>query len=122
MPDEISTDGAATLAWLKQICADAIEASRAGDTMPANRLGANSAISHYFHNVAQLGSLTPESWTVNYPYHLKECDRVRRSQEHAAAQEGRLQNIEAQLAQLLSLLGERGEKTAEKPTKKKTAD
>lgn len=91
-----------TLAWLGAHSAAALEAARAGDPGPANRLAAHPALHHYFVNVHARRAMTPAQWSQVYPQHLREAERLREEAERAAALEARLAALEKRLDRLVS--------------------
>lgn len=93
-----------TLTYLHDLCESALNMARAGDTTLANRLGANPALAHYFHNVHNLKALTPAAWAQVYPHYLAEAGRIHAEAEQPAALEARLSAIEDQLEKLLALI------------------
>lgn len=94
-------DSAKTLTWLEALCSEAHKEAQAGDTMLANRLGTNQALSHYFNNVHMLKTETPSGWTQHYPSYLKEADRLRQEAEFTEAQDSRLTKVEEGLGKIL---------------------
>ncbi len=96
-----------TLTYLHDLCESALHMARTGDTSLANRIGANPALAHYFHNVHNLKALTPAAWAQIYPHYLNEASRIHAEAEQPASFDARLAAIESQLEKLLELLSER---------------
>jgi hypothetical protein len=97
-------DSTQALTYLDNLCDSALQMARAGDTTLANRLGANPALAHYFHNVHNLKALTPAAWAQIYPHYLNEAARIHAEAEQPASFDARLSAIETQLAKLLELV------------------
>ena len=97
-------DSTQTLTYLHDLCESALQMARKGDTMLANRLGANPALAHYFHNVHNLKALSPAAWAQIYPHHLNEAARIQAEAEQPASFDARLAAIESQLEKLLALI------------------
>ena len=101
-----------TLAWLQAQSLHALQAARAGDAGPANRLAQHTALAHYFTNVASLRSLTPAQWAAEYPALLRAADRLRRDLAHHDAAAEQIAALNARLDRLLRVLDPGDEEVA----------
>ena len=94
-----------TMAFLQELSEAAMTAARSGDTMLANRLGANQALQHYFNNVFAIQTMTPGVWAQSYPQYMQEADRIREAHDAEAQRDERMSAIEEQLAKLAEAVG-----------------
>lgn len=112
-----------TLAFLQELSEAALVAARSGDTMLANRLGANLALQHYFNNVHTIPTMRPDVWSQNYPHYMAEADRIRVAHDASEQQqEARMSAIEAQLEKLAEAVAALTPPPAKSPRSKRVVE
>lgn len=98
------------LDWLTDIGQHALTEARGGNSMPANKLGSNVALKHYFDNVVCLKSIHRDTWAATFPHYFAEAQRMvteyEAMQESGAETDNRLATVEAQLKQFKAELAE----------------
>lgn len=117
-----------TLDWLNAACDKALTEARNGNTLLANKLAENAAVKHYFDNVHNLKSMTPEAWTQHYNTLFQEADRLREDyeqNERMVESYSKVDKISAELKALKGLVTQYLEAQTAPPKpdpKKKTKD
>ena len=121
-----------TLAFLAQLSDQAIQESRQGNTLLANRMGQNAAIQHYFNNVHTRRVMTPIDWAAYHPNYLAEADRVRVEYEQAETNtqtdnrvdtlEKKFDNLEAKIDALIEAQNPKKPRRGKKVVEEADAD
>lgn len=115
-------DNTKVLAWLSEVCTQAIEEGQGGNTGLLNRLGKEGAFAYYLTNVHTRKVMTAEQWAAQMPQMLQEASRVMEQYElvnKAPVTDARLTAVEEGLKQLLSKVTELVEATKTAPKGKK---
>lgn len=98
------------LAWLEAVSTQALTEAQQGNTGLLNTITAkNPAIAYYINNVATRKVMSAEQYANQYPQYLEQVDQARREYEALESidnHDERLNNIEAGLAELKTLLTE----------------